>query len=97
MAPVVDRLDGDYQYEQATSTLNWMVSVVDSSATNGSIEFRMPFDGPPAALFPIHVSFHSNSTMCPVSTASIEEVDNPENAIDFEEIRSLAVEEYTIS
>eukprot|EP00007_Cunea_sp_BSH-02190019_P001587 CAMPEP_0174230194 /NCGR_PEP_ID=MMETSP0417-20130205/1001_1 /TAXON_ID=242541 /ORGANISM="Mayorella sp, Strain BSH-02190019" /LENGTH=536 /DNA_ID=CAMNT_0015307835 /DNA_START=24 /DNA_END=1634 /DNA_ORIENTATION=- len=96
-APVVDRLDGDYQYEPAASILNWIIATVDSSSTSGSIEFRIPFDGPPTALFPIHVSFHSNSTICPVSVASVEHVDNPENSIDFEEIRSLGVEEYTIS
>lgn len=61
-APVVGEVDGEYSYEAKKHLLNWRLAMIDSSSTQGSMEFSIP--GMPADFFPVRVSFVSSKPYC---------------------------------
>ncbi len=68
-APVVGEVDGEYSYDPKKHTLDWRVSVIDSSNSSGSIEFSIA--GLPSDFFPIRVYFISTKSYCHVEASHV--------------------------
>lgn len=66
-APVVGEVDGDYSYDAKKHVLNWRLAVIDSSNSQGSMEFTIA--GMPDGFFPIQVSFVSTKSYCNIEVS----------------------------
>ena len=66
-APVVGEVDGDYSYDAKKHVLNWRLAVIDSSNSQGSMEFSIA--GMPDDFFPIKVSFLSTKSYCNIEVS----------------------------
>jgi len=92
-SPNIGECEGDYHYDAKRSILVWNLSVIDSSNSNGSLEFTI--SGQPDDFFPINVSFYSTKTICDIQ---INEVQHSEtkSPVKFSTERSLLVDKYEI-
>lgn len=69
-APVVQHAAGDYRYDARSKVLEWQVPVVDAESADGSLEFVVA-NLNPSELFPISVSFTSDSILCSVEPTAV--------------------------
>lgn len=64
---MVGDVDGEYSYDSKKHLLNWRLTVVDSSNSQGSMEFTIA--GMPSDFFPVKVSFVSSKPYCNIEVS----------------------------
>jgi len=95
-APVVNNLsEGSSDYESKHGILKWKIPVVDSSNSNGSLEFTIPYTGDASLLYPIELSFSSNTTFVGIDIAEVVFVDG-EKSVPFSQEAQVYTESYQI-
>ena len=72
--PVVESADGEYDFDTMESCLVWKLPIVDSDNGEGSMEFTLPYNGDPAALFPVDVRFTSVTPYSGVQITSVNSI-----------------------
>jgi hypothetical protein len=63
--PVIGDVDGQYLIDQQRKTIDWQISVIDSSNANGVLGFTVSAEDV-SAFFPVKINFTSQSCFCPV-------------------------------
>jgi hypothetical protein len=66
--PVVGDVDGHYEVNRQTRTLDWQLPIIDASNKQGTLEFNITGDDV-NAFFPVGVSFISEKTFCDVEVS----------------------------
>lgn len=67
--PVIDKIDGDYQFDSRKTTLIWTLPVIDQSNSEGSLEFSVR--GKASDFFPIQVDFVSETPFCNIKVSPL--------------------------
>lgn len=68
--PVVGDVDGHYEINRQTRTLEWQLPIIDSSNKQGSLEFNIVGDDV-NAFFPVSVSFLSEKLICDIDVSNL--------------------------
>ena len=68
--PTVGEVDGHYEVNRQTRTLEWQLPIIDASNKQGSLEFNIMGDDV-NAFFPVGVSFVSEKTFCDIDVSNI--------------------------
>jgi len=68
--PSVRQIDGEWRYDQRSSTLEWSILLIDNSNRSGSMEFVVP-PSDSSAFFPITIKFTATSTFSDVKVTSV--------------------------
>ncbi|RHZ68928.1 hypothetical protein Glove_292g56 [Diversispora epigaea] len=92
--PVVGDVDGNYEVNRQTRTLEWQLPIIDSSNKQGSLEFNIVGDDV-NAFFPVSVSFLSEKLICDIDVLDVTHVET-EAPVTFSKEKILKVEEYHI-
>lgn len=71
VAPVVQHAVGDYKFDAKNKVLEWTVPQVDAQSPDGNMEFVVAHLNP-SDLFPIQISFVSDSIVCQVEPIAVE-------------------------
>lgn len=61
-------MDGHYEVNRQTRTLDWQLPIIDASNKQGSLEFNIAGDDV-NAFFPVGVSFVSEKTFCDIDVS----------------------------
>lgn len=67
--PVIGSISGEYYFDRSSRCLQWSVPVVDVDHPSGSLEFTVAASDA-NDLFPIHLSFVTNKSLCGVTVIS---------------------------
>jgi len=95
-APVVNNSsEGSSEYDNKQSILRWKIPVVDSSNPSGSLEFTIPYTGETSLLYPIELSFSSNTTFVGINIAEVVLADG-EKPVTFSQEAQVSTESYQI-
>ncbi|CAF0862192.1 unnamed protein product [Adineta ricciae] len=89
--PVIDKIDGDYQFDSRKTTLIWTLPVIDQSNSEGSLEFSVR--GKASDFFPIQVDFVSETPFCNIKIAGVRSVVNRES-VAYSSETNLLVDKY---
>uniref|UniRef100_A0A7S0BJU1 Coatomer subunit delta n=1 Tax=Rhodosorus marinus TaxID=101924 RepID=A0A7S0BJU1_9RHOD len=93
-SPSIGQVDGEYEFNQRTSSLIWMIPVINSSNSSGSFEFTTaPADS--NSFFPVSVSFTSKATYAQIAVTGCANAMS-EESVKFSQEVSLSTDEFTI-
>lgn len=67
--PKIDHVDGNYRFNASHKTLEWLIPLVDSSNTSGTLEFTIP-GAESNDFFPVKVNFNSKKTFCNIEVTN---------------------------
>jgi len=74
--PVIESIDGVYKHDARSGMMCWHFDQVDANNNStASLEFRIG-GGDPEAFFPVQVGFRSETLLCPIEIASINNSSN---------------------
>lgn len=97
--PVISQCDGQNNHVTREDVLEWTHVLVDSSSTEGTLEFEVQCDDE-SAFFPVTITFASKQCLCPLAVTAGERLDEtgaPVGPASFRTTSSLVVSNYTIS
>jgi coatomer subunit delta len=92
--PVIKEVEGDYTLDTGRRLVYWRLASIDASNPNGVLEFAAHTEDT-AAFFPIHVTFVSNSALCPVEVAAVSHAQTG-IPLNFHAERMLSTDQYTV-
>jgi len=93
-APVVSRVDGQYDWEARGRTLVWKLPIIDASERQGGLEFSVP-NTDPKGFFPLQITFTGNKTFCDLQVVGV--ISEDKNApLKYSEVTSLTVDQFEI-
>jgi len=94
-SPVVGDVVGSYEYDSKKGILFWKIPLIDNDNRTGSLEFTIPQTSN-SSLFPVQVTFNSNSTFVALQVVSVTLGGAKDESIEFSGTSSLSVEQYDI-
>ena len=86
---------GEWSLNPSTHSLEWAISVISSEESSGSLEFNVGGDDP-GVFFPVDIKFVSENLMSGISVASVHELDEDEDEIEFSKQTSLQTGNYAV-
>jgi hypothetical protein len=92
-APVVNSGDGDYKHEKGV--LRWNLPLIDSSNSNGSMEFTIPWRGDSSAFFPLNITFSSPKNFAKIHVETVTKTDNGQSC-PYSQISRLSTDRYVV-
>lgn len=69
--PKVDHVDGDFQVNTQTKTLDWRIPSIDKASSSGTLEFSISGGDDVNGLFPIQVNFSSTKPFSQVKVGGL--------------------------
>lgn len=94
-APVVANVAGEYRFDSRRSILEWTIPVIDSSNTDGTLEFSIK-SRDANDFFPVLVNFSSPKSYAGISVSSVTLVDN-DATVDYSQNISFSPERYEVN
>ncbi|KAJ1947751.1 coatomer subunit delta [Kickxella alabastrina] len=92
--PTISDVDGVYDINRARSTLEWQIPTIDSSNSNGSLDFNIVGDDA-GAFFPVVVSFVCKKPYFDIEVTSVTSPDS-QQAVGFSQSIMLIPEQYAV-
>ncbi|CAI2185712.1 13149_t:CDS:2 [Funneliformis geosporum] len=92
--PTVGEVDGNYEVNRQTRTLDWQLPIIDASNKQGSLEFSIAGDDVDA-FFPVGVSFVSEKTFCDIDVLEVTLIDTGA-PVTYSKEKILTAEEYNV-
>jgi hypothetical protein len=83
---------GDYRFDAKAKVLEWTIARVDGESPDGAMEFVIA-NLNPSDLFPIQVSFTSDSVVCDVVPIAVSNTAGP---VPFSKRSVLTTENYQV-
>lgn len=93
--PNVTSCNGETHFDSKNSVLEWAIPLIDSSNLNGNLDFELETwkNNDTAHLFPIHVKFTSQHSLCDIGALQVLLGDQP---VKFSQHAVVSVESYSI-
>ncbi|CAG8512964.1 13648_t:CDS:2 [Cetraspora pellucida] len=92
--PVVGDVDGHYEVNRQTRTLEWQLPIIDASNKQGSLEFNIAGDDV-NVFFPVGVSFISEKLFCDIEVLDVLHTESGASVTFSKEV-ILSAEEYHV-
>ncbi|CAG8485968.1 6178_t:CDS:2 [Funneliformis caledonium] len=92
--PTVGEVDGHYEVNRQTRSLDWQLAIIDASNKQGSLEFSIAGDDV-NAFFPVGVSFVSEKTFCDIDVLEVTLIETGA-PVTYSKEKILTAEEYNV-
>ncbi|KAF0434661.1 coatomer subunit delta [Gigaspora margarita] len=92
--PVVGDVDGHYEVNRQTRTLEWQLPIIDASNKQGSLEFNIAGEDV-NVFFPVGVSFISEKMICDIDVLDVTHSESGAS-VTFSKEKILSAEEYHV-
>ncbi|OMJ20512.1 Coatomer subunit delta [Smittium culicis] len=90
--PIIGDIDGSYETNRATGSLDWQIPFINSTSRSGSLDFQIKADNP-NVFFPVSVSFVSTTTYCQIKV--LEAICHDES-VDYSISTTAAPDQYAV-
>ncbi|PVU97360.1 hypothetical protein BB561_000611 [Smittium simulii] len=90
--PVVGDIDGSYDFNRSTNTLDWQISVIDRNHKTGSMDFVINTENL-NSFFPVSVGFDSSTSYCQVQ---VLEAISENQSVEFSSSSKITPDQYYV-